>query len=148
VTSVALDSSAVMAWILQESGRWKLIDAALNDAAADPVLPGPALTEVILAARRRGNASSPQQIADTLFAIGVRIEHPRDDDLVRAAELIELSTTHPGTNRLTGEALTLSLGDAIILAVTERLGLQILTKDRYWTEFAAGGHTAVTVLQI
>ena len=64
MTTFALDSSAVLAWILQERGRWKLV------------------------------------------------------------------------------------GDALILAVTERLGVQILTKDRYWTQFAANGHTRVDIVQI
>ena len=86
MTTFALDSSAVLAWILQERGRWKLVDAVLNEADADPVLPGPVLTEVIVTARRRGNTSSAQHISDTLTAIGMRVEPAHDADLLRAAE--------------------------------------------------------------
>ncbi len=148
MTTFALDSSAVLAWILQERGRWKLVDAVLNEADADPVLPGPVLTEVIVTAHRRGNTSSAQHISDTLTAIGMRVEPAHDADLLRAAELIELSDGHPGKHGLTAERTTLSLGDALILAVTERLGVKILTKDRYWTQFAANGHTRVGIVQI
>ena len=148
MTTFALDSSAVLAWILQESGRWNLVDAVLNEALADPVLPGPVLTEVIVTAHRRGNTSSAQHIADTLTAIGMRVEPANDVDLLRAAELIELSEDHPGEHQLKTQRTTLSLGDALILAVTERLGVQILTKDRYWTQFAANGHTRVGIVQI
>jgi PIN domain nuclease of toxin-antitoxin system len=148
VTTFALDSSAVLAWILQESGRWKLVDAVLNEADADPVLPGPVLTEVIVTAHRRGNTSSAQHIADTLTAMGMRVEPAQDTDLLRAAALIEMSEDHSGEHRLTAQRATLSLGDALILAVTERLGVKILTKDRYWTQFAASGHTPVGIIQI
>jgi PIN domain nuclease of toxin-antitoxin system len=148
VTTFALDSSAVLAWILQERGRWKLVDAVLNAADADPVLPGPVLTEVIVTARRRGNTSSAEHIANTLTAMGMRIEPAHDTDLLRAAALIELSQDHSGDHQLTAQTATLSLGDALILAVTERLGVQILTKDRYWTQFASGGHTSVGIIQI
>jgi len=148
VTTFALDSSAVLAWILQERGRWKLVDAVLNAADADPVLPGPVLTEVIVTARRRGNTSSAEHIANTLTAMGMRIEPAHDTDLLRAAALIELTQDHSGDHQLTTQRATLSLGDALILAVTERLGVQILTKDRYWTQFASGGHTSVGIIQI
>jgi len=148
VTTFALDSSAVLAWILQERGRWKLVDSVLNAADADPVLPGPVLTEVIVSAHRRGNTSSAQQITNTLTAMGMRVEPARDADLLRAAALIELSQDHSGDHRLTAQRATLSLGDALILAVTERLGVKILTKDRHWTQLAAGGHTSVGIVQI
>jgi len=42
-------------------------------------------------ARCKGNQSAPAQISDALAAAGLRVEHPTDDDLVRAAELIEIS---------------------------------------------------------
>jgi PIN domain nuclease of toxin-antitoxin system len=125
-----------------------LVDALLRVPGADPVLPGPALTEVIATAHRRRNSSTAAELVNALTVVGMRVEHPVDSDLHRAAELIELSLANPGSRRVTGEPLTLSLGQALILAVTERLGLQIVTKDQYWTQFAAAGHTSARILMI
>jgi predicted nucleic acid-binding protein len=99
VTTVVLDSSAVVTWILQERG-WRAIDAIFA-RGVDVVLLGPALTEVIDVARRRGNRSTPQQLADAVQAQGVRIEPSTIADLVRAAEL---ARGHPG-DRDTGRPM-------------------------------------------
>jgi hypothetical protein len=65
--------------------------------------------------------------------MGVRTEHPTDEDLLRAAELLEMSDRNPGPPKTTvGAEPTLSLGDALILATTERLGDPVLTRDSYW----------------
>ncbi len=148
MTRFALDSSAMVAWILQESGRWEAVDALLNAPGAQPVLPGPALTECIVAARRAGNVSSPEQIATTLSAVGVYVEPPQETDMVRAAHLLEVSRGNPGRHPGSGDQLTLSLGDALILAVVERLGVKVLTGDRYWSQFAEDGHTPAVVVQL
>jgi PIN domain nuclease of toxin-antitoxin system len=39
------------------------------------------------------------------------------------------------------------LGDALILAVTERLGVKVLTGDRYWSQLTEQGHTSAVVVQ-
>jgi PIN domain nuclease of toxin-antitoxin system len=44
--------------------------------------------------------------------------------------------------------MTLSLGDSLILAVTERLGCQIVTIDRHWTFLADKGLLPVTINQL
>jgi len=62
VTTFALDTSALVAWVLQENSRWKAIDAALNAPGADPVLPAPGLTELITMVHRRGDLSPAQLI--------------------------------------------------------------------------------------
>jgi PIN domain nuclease of toxin-antitoxin system len=41
--------------------------------------------------------------------------------------------------------VTLSLGDALILAVTERLGCMVLTRDRYWKWMVDEGHLAIRI---
>jgi len=148
VTTFALDSSALIAWVLQENGRWRGIDRVLTSPGVDPVLPGPALTEVITVLHRRGKTSSSAQIVATLRAIGVRVEHAIDVDLIRAAELLEVSIAYPAPKRGDGSTPTLSLADSIILAITERLRLKILTRDRYWVEFANDGHTTADVLKL
>ena len=63
MTRFALDSSAMVAWILQESGRWQAVDALLNAPGAQPVLPGPALTECIMVVRVARNTTSSDQVA-------------------------------------------------------------------------------------
>lgn len=44
--------------------------------------------------------------------------------------------------------MTLSLGDALILAVVERLRCPVLSRDGYWQAFSQEGHTAAVVLPL
>jgi predicted nucleic acid-binding protein len=125
-----------------------VIDSLLTNPNADPILPGPALSEVISVSRKRGNASSPQFIAKAVLA-HMRVEACVTADLIRSAELYELSESRPGRpHPETGQRATLSRADALILAVVERLGVQVVTRDRYWHEFAAEGHTTAVVLDL
>ncbi|MDN5796365.1 MAG: type II toxin-antitoxin system VapC family toxin [Intrasporangium sp.] len=119
---------------------------ALARPEVDGILPGPALTEAISVARHKGNRSTPTHIAQALATMGLQVEHPTDDDLVRAAELIEISDDNPGPPPPhSGRHATLSLGDALILAVTERLGCMVLTRDGYWKWMVDEGHLRVQV---
>ena len=146
MTTFALDSSALVAWVIREP-KWRAIETLLGQSTADPVLPAPALTEVIETARRRGNSSSPEAIAAAVAAKGMRTEPLGEADLVRAAKLLEASKAHPvGPHPKTGKVSTLSLGDALILAVVERLGIQVVTLDSYWVDFSTAGHTTAVVL--
>jgi len=140
MTDVAFDSSVILTWILQEP-TWQRVDALLSNPQVTPVLPGPVLTEVVHRARSDGNTSTPGQLWTALSAHGAVVEHPEQADLLRAAELRETSDVHPGPHQA-----TLSLGDALILATVERLGIKVVTRDRYWSWFASQGHTTATVL--
>jgi PIN domain nuclease of toxin-antitoxin system len=132
VTRTALDSSVVVTWILQEQ-RWHAVDNLLQRSDVELILPGPALTEVIYIARKKGNASTGAQIATSLRAHGVQVEPTNETDLVRAAELLEASDNNPGPlNPRTKRRGSLSLGDALILAIVERLGCPVLTGDSHW----------------
>lgn len=129
---LCLDSSVVCTLVLQEQG-WQAIHNLLQRPQVKAYLPGPVLTETITVVRRKGNASSASQLYDALMALGLQVQHPTDADLLRAAELIEISTDNPGPPAGHGDRpSTLSLGDALILAVTERLGYTVLTRDTYW----------------
>ena len=142
---LCLDSSVVCTLLLQERG-WQAIHRTLQRSEVDGVLPGPALTEAIRVARRKGNQSTAHQIREALTALGLRVEHPTDGDLVRAAELIEISDDNPGPpSPRSNRDATLSLGDALILAVTERLGCMVLTRDAYWKWMVDEGHLGVNV---
>jgi len=139
VTEAIFDSSAVVTMLLQERG-WQAIERVLSNPAVDAVLAGPALTEVVTVARRKGNQSTGREMWDALAALGVRVEHPTDDDLLRAAELMELSEANPGEDNA-----TLSLGDALILAIGERLSCTIITRDVYWKWMVEQGLLALKV---
>src|SRR5450756_72357 len=123
----------MVTWVIQEPG-WKTVDRLLTKRNVDVVLPGPAITETIHKAREKGNRATPREILEAFQGYGDY------DDLVRAAELLEASVEHPGPR---GE--TLSLGDALILAVTERLACPILSRDRYWELLAADEQTTAKV---
>lgn len=139
MTEAILDSSAVVTVLLQERG-WQAIQRVLSNPGVDAILAGPALTEVITVARRKGNRSSGDEIWAALAALGVRVEHATDDDLLRAAELIELSESNPGP-----DDATLSLGDALILSIGERLGCTVITRDTYWKWMVEQGLIALNV---
>lgn len=129
---VVFDSSAIVTLLLQERG-WQGIQNVLTNPEVTAVLAGPTLTEAISVARRKHNQSTGEQIWEALSALGARIEHPTDQDLIRAAELIEISDDNPGPpHPKTGIEGTLSLGDALIVAVAERLEYRVLTHDTYW----------------
>jgi predicted nucleic acid-binding protein len=127
--TVGLDTSGVIRWLIQEQ-NWQRIQT-LMDHGVDLVLPGPVLSEVINIAHSRGNVSSVAQLRAALVAAGMRVEAATEDDMARAGELLITSRSKPETGRA-GVVHTLSLGDALILAVAERLGCIMITGDRYW----------------
>ncbi|GAB2699622.1 PIN domain-containing protein [Thalassiella azotivora] len=142
---LCLDSSVVCTLLLQERG-WQAIHQALLRPEVDGLLPGPVLTESVVVAQRKGNRSSARQIGDALTALSLRVEHPTDGDLLRAAELIAISRDNPGPPAShSQQESTLSLGDALILAITERLDCMVLTRDRYWKWMVDEGHLDVQV---
>jgi PIN domain nuclease of toxin-antitoxin system len=146
VTAFALDSSTVLTWVLQEP-RWQSVEKMLHSPGAEPLLPGPVLTEVIKRARAKGNVSSPAQIGATLKGQGMLVVHPKDDDLIRCAELLESSVANPSpSGSTTGSTSTLSLADGLILAIVERLGVPVVTRDLYWNDFAEQGLTRARVV--
>ena len=137
--------------MLKEGSRAQAIDALLSRPNAEPVLPAPALTEVLSTVRRRGHGSSMDFLAHVIAARGIRSEVLTAEDMVRAAHLLRLSDEHPGYGKPHGSddgRKTLSLGDALILSIVERLSLPVVTHDHYWREFAADGLTNAHVVVI
>ena len=145
-TRVGFDASVIVTLLAQERG-WEAIRRLLQRPDVQGVLPGAALTEVIYVARRKGNTSGGQAIWDALDALGLSLESANVADLIRAAELVELSDARPGPiNPATGAQPTLSLGDALVLAVTERLSLPVVTRDTYWRWLAEEGVIKIKVV--
>ena len=77
------------------------------------------------------------------------VVHPEDADLIRCAELLERSVAPPGPAASAVGSRSrsiLSLADGLILAIVERLGVPVVTRDRYWSDFAEEGHTRARVV--
>ena len=125
-----LDSSALVAWILQQPGRWQPIQALLTNQGVGKVIAAPALTEIICTSRRKGNVSSPTQLQQVITAY-VDIEPVLAQDALLAVSLQEDSNA-AGDTYPDGSPATLSLGDSLILAVAARLGVPVVTFDRHW----------------
>lgn len=132
---IALDTSAVIAWLTNETGADE-VERVVTTASTAVVLPGPVLTETIYVMRRSGNASSPAEIAGLCAAYGMVVEHPHDTDVVRAGALVGSVV----------EGRPVSLGDALILAVVERLGCPVVTGDRAWADLARQSYTSAAVV--
>lgn len=145
-TTIVIDASTVLAWARKERG-WQGIDKVFRTPphGARLALPGTALTETITILRGRpSNATtglSHQDIATSVLGQGLDLELMTEADHIRAAELIEVSRANPGPN---GE--TLSLSDASIIAVAERLGANVLTGDVHWADLSDGGHLEVRAI--
>lgn len=117
---VALDASALLAWVLRERGQ-DTVDKILAFA----VVPSTAMVETLYRARERGHGQSSAQLHADLLALGLTVESVTDADTVRAAELIATSKAGPGPG-------SLSLGDGLCIAVAERLELPVTGGDGYW----------------
>jgi hypothetical protein len=55
---------------------------------------------------------------------------------------------HQCTRTAPGDTLTLSLGDALFLAVAQRLGVKEVTAERYCTQVVTDGLTSAVVVQL
>ena len=146
MTTIAIDASTVLAWARKERG-WQGIDKVFRTPprGARLALPGTALTETIAILRSRPNNAtkglSHQAIATSVLGQGLDLELMTEADHIRAAELIEISRANPGPN---GEMLSLS--DASIIAVAERLDSNVLTGDQHWADLSEGGHLRVKAI--
>lgn len=141
---ICVDSSTLLTYVLQES-RWQAVETILGRASS-VVLPAPGLTEVISVARLKGNEATGREIAEALEAQGVRFEPLTTADLIEAADLWEMSRAHPGSKGRGGHAAVLSNADALILAVAERMGRPVITRDAYWHELHEQGLLASKVV--
>lgn len=120
---VVVDASAVLAFVLQERG-WQTVEKLLPFA----VIPLPNLTEVLYIAPSKGHNREAGDLFAYLLRLGLRVESLFPADAVRAAELIiESEHAAPGN-----AVRALSLGDALCIAVAERLNLLVTGGDQAW----------------
>lgn len=124
---VTLDASVVLAWVLKEDEHEKA--ARLLSVSA---VPASAVVETLYRAKEKGHRMASSQLFQHIVAIGAIIEPLREEDTVRAAELItqSRSSTHL-------QAGSLSLGDGLCIATAERLGHPLVTDDTFWLSPAA-----------
>lgn len=145
MVKLALDSSVLLTWLLQEQG-WQAVQRILQSDDLELVMPGPVLLECIYRARDKGNASSAEELAEVLEAQGLEVDEAGRDDLVVAAGYHEVSRNHPFVDPRTGKTHTLSLADCMVLAVCRRLQCRVVSRDKYWGWLNSEGHLDVEVV--
>lgn len=118
---VVMDASAIVAWLLNERGA-----AAVGRLLRFAVLPAPNVTESIRTARSHGHRMTSDQLYSRLEASCAAVEPFLDVDAPKAAELLLYADRRAGAQ--------LSLGDALCIAVAERLQLPLVGDDGLWTE--------------
>ncbi len=123
---VVLDASALAAWVYRETG-YQVVARALPVAVAAV----PNAVETLARAAERGyDASSDELLAD-LQAMGLVLEPVLPEDTVRASDLIIQSRK---LRIAAGHGI--ALGDALCLAVAERLALPVVGGDKAWDKLA------------
>ncbi|HEV2954259.1 MAG TPA: PIN domain-containing protein [Candidatus Dormibacteraeota bacterium] len=118
-----MDASAAVAWLNKERGA-----DTVGKLLPHAVIPASALTEALYRSREKGHKLSTDDLATSLKEMGASIEPFTDADVVCAADLIfdsRQARTQP-------QDPCLSLGDALCLAVADRLGLPVTGSDHYW----------------
>lgn len=118
---VVMDASAIVAWLLNERGA-----ATIGRLLQYAVLPAPNVTESIRTARMRGHAMTSDQLYARLEASCAVVEPFIDADATRAADLLLFADRQAPAR--------LSLGDALCIAVAERLRLPLVGDDGLWAQ--------------
>ena len=125
VLTVILDASAVLAFLLEEPGKDRVMEVMLTGAAMTTVNIAEVATQYVLRGARRQAETLCERLPVELV--------PVDQDLaMRAARMAAI--TGP---------FGLSLGERVCLALAQRTGRPALTVNRSWLDVA--GALGVTV---
>lgn len=119
---VVLDASALVAWIYRETG-YQVVARALPVAVAAV----PNVVETLARSAERGYDASGEELFADLQEMGLAVEPVLVEDTLRASELIIESRK---LNIASGHGI--ALGDALCLAVGERLNLPVIGGDKAW----------------
>jgi ribonuclease VapC len=129
VSDAVLDSSAVLAVILEEPGAERV----------EPLLPGAKVSAVNLGevAAKLRDLDMPEATVETVLS-GLQIDvRAHDRDAAIASGFLRPATRRAG----------LSLGDRACLALAATLGLPALTADRSWQSVADAVGVRVMVIR-
>lgn len=113
--SVVLDASAILAVVLDEPGRERVL----------PVMTGASVSAINLGevlSRAVDQGFVVERVADGLARLEMQVIPFEHDDAVEAARL-----------RTATKRIGASLGDRACLALAQRLRLPVLTADRAWS---------------
>ncbi|WP_404870948.1 PIN domain-containing protein (plasmid) [Kitasatospora griseola] len=120
---VVLDTSAPLAFVRHEPGA-EIVEKLLPVSVVSPV----SVAEIVLITSRRGYSGS---VIGDLRAMGLQIAETTPVGLAsRAGELLHLSKQEEKQHR----DRSLSLADAMILALAESMDLPAVTGDKLWLE--------------
>src|SRR5262245_64098514 len=108
-----MDASAIVAWLLNERGA-----STVGRLMQFAVLPAPNVTESIRTARNHGHLMTSDQLYSRLEASCAVVEPFLDVDAPRAADLLLFADRQANAE--------LSLGDALCIAMAERLQLPLV----------------------
>lgn len=117
MSTLVLDSSAILAFVFDEPGAGMVAEHMDADAAVSAVN----WSEVVQKLAYRGKDAG--QLAAWVLALGPQVE-PFDREAAEAAAAL-----YPGTVRF-----GLSLGDRAALTLAQSLDVPVLTADRTWAE--------------
>ncbi len=116
MSEVALDASALLAYIFNEPGA-DVVAEVLSRAAISSVNLSEVITKLL-------DKNMPMdEIVERIGRLGLEVV-PFDSDQAFQAALLRSSTRHLG----------LSLGDRACLQLARTLGRPVLTADRAWTQ--------------
>lgn len=122
---IVFDSSAVLAFLLRESGG-----DDIADALAGSIISTVNLAEIVTVLSRGGN---PQDEVRAVIADLALVAVPPDEAMALDAGFLHYATRSAG----------LSLGDRFCLALARKLGAPVMTADRAWVK--VGTRVAVEV---
>lgn len=126
---IVLDSSAVLAFLLDEPGG-DAIPPVIDDAVVSTVN----LAEIVAVLSRGGNADDEVRAIVADLAIAAIVP---DEAMALDAGFLRETTRKAG----------LSLGDRFCLALARRLDAPVLTADRAWSEVAGETQTEVRLVR-
>src|SRR5215218_5473291 len=116
MADVVLDSSAILARVLDERGR-EVVGAVIDGASVS------AVNLIEVAQRLVDVGIEDTAVAETIRALTCQVIE-LDAEVALAAGLLRCATRPKG----------LSLGDSACLALGKRLGLPVYTADRAWAD--------------
>lgn len=123
---IVLDASALIALLRREKG-WQAVEKIIESGNA--VTSPTGLAETFDICRNRKTGMSHTEIWEALSLIGLRVEPIIEQDAAEMAFLLEQADSVSKTKKNSG---SLSLGDAVCLALGRRLGAVIVASDNFW----------------